>query len=239
MKKVRSFSFFLAPKITYKLEQALYRSLTLYHLSPAILTNEINFTDTMKITKTIEKKMKVVPAWCNSELLQWIIPNELTISWIRRVIAKQVLNLRNNKSIKAEMSHLIWKNLYKTKFTGCMIWRSGFEINAQNLNLILQKEVVRTMIQINKNMFYELDRDPMNRYICPWQKVWNKAHRLTWKTWPVNHLRLFSIKNHEIYYEKGSFDAQKYVEDIKTALDKILNLSKFETWRVGLEMYDN
>ena len=88
-------------------------------------------------------------------------------------------------------------------------------------------------------MFYELDRDPMNRYICPWQKVWNKAHRLTWKTWPVNHLRLFSIKNHEIYYEKGSFDAQKYVEDIKTAKDKISNLSKIETWRVGLEMYDN
>ena len=99
MKKVRSFSFFLAPKITYKLEQALYRSLALYHLSPAILTNEINFTDAMKITKIIEKKMKVVPAWCNSELLQWITPNELTISWIRRTIAKQVLNLRNNESI--------------------------------------------------------------------------------------------------------------------------------------------
>ena len=50
---------------------------------------------------------------------------------------------------------------------------------------------------------------------------------------------MFSIKNHEIYYEKGSFDTQKYVEDIKTTKDKISNLSKIETRRVKHEMCDN
>ena len=237
--KIRTFSFSLTPKLTMVLEQALYRTLALYHLGPAIITNEINFEDIKKITKSAEWKIKAIPACWNSELFQWINPSELTISWLRRTLLKQVLNLRNNETIKAEMSLWIWNDLYKTEFTGCMIWRQGYRINTNELNNLLETEVFRIVTQINKNIFYEIDHDTKYKFIWPCRKVWNKTHRLTWTTCPVDHLRLFSIKNHEIYYSSGSFDTHRYVKDIKIAKENIKNLTKIEVERVEKDMYDN
>ena len=44
------------------MEQALFRSIALYHLGPALLANEINFCDAKKILKSTESKIKIISA---------------------------------------------------------------------------------------------------------------------------------------------------------------------------------
>ena len=64
--KLRKFNFTLPTTPSFIMEQALYKSLALYHLGPAIITNEINFKDAQRIVKSVESKIRAIPAWCNS-----------------------------------------------------------------------------------------------------------------------------------------------------------------------------
>ena len=237
--KLRKFCNYLPQSISKTMEQALFRSIALYHLGPALLANEINFCDAKKILKSTESKIKIIPAWWNSELMLSINPRELTINWIRRTIQKQIINLRKNKIIGQEITQWLWNHLDSTQLTGWILWRQGFKFNSKDIEKLLNPEIFRTVMQINKNCFFEIDKDTKYRYICPWGKVWNKIHRLSWTTCPINHLRLFSIKNHEIYYENGPFNTDRYVKDVMNAKNKIINLGKIEKDMISNEMWDN
>ena len=92
---------------------------------------------------------------------------------------------------------------------------------------------------MNKNNFYDIDRDKQYKYICRCSKIWSSNHRLICATCPVSQLRIFSIRNHEIYYSKGPFDVDKYIADIETAKDKIKNLRKLEINQITDNMWDN
>ena len=48
-------------------------------------------------------------------------PNELTISLIRRTLINLISSLTRNETIKTEILLKIWKELYKTEFTECML----------------------------------------------------------------------------------------------------------------------
>ena len=109
-----------------------------------------------------------------------------------------------------------------------MLWRQGYSFNSFELRRLLDPKVLRTIMQVNKNIFYDIDKDKEYRFICPCNKVWNSNHRLICSTCSVKHLRLFSIRNHEIYYSKGSFDVEKYITDIETTKIDIKNLRKIE-----------
>ena len=84
-RKLRKFCNHLLRSLS-KTKEALYRLIELYHLGPALLTNEINFRHAKKIFKSTESKIKIIPAWWNSELMLLINPRELTINWIRIII---------------------------------------------------------------------------------------------------------------------------------------------------------
>ena len=237
--KLRKFGLSLPTHIFTVFVQAFYKSLTLYHLGPSLLVNELNPKEAKKIIKSVESKTRAIPAWCSSDLLQSINPNELTISWILRTVQKQILNLRENKLIKTEMSQWLWRNLSRIEWTGWMLWRQGFKLDSLELNKILDHETFRIVMQINRNIFHELDHDNKVKYLCPCSKVWDKFHRLNWISWPVSHLRLFSIKNHETYYSKGPFDARKYLEDIKLAKINISKLIRIDKRDVKNSMWDD
>ena len=237
--KLRKFNFTLPTVTSSTMEQALYKSLALYHLGPAIIVNEINFEDAQRIVKSIESKIRAIPAWCNSELFQLINPNELTISWIKRTLMKKMENLKTNQHIGTETSRWWWSKSIMIKYTGWMLWRQGYKLNLFEIRRLLDSNVLRIIMQVNKNIFYDIDRDKQYKYICPCSKIWSSNHRLICATCPVSQLRIFSIRNHEIYYSKGPFDVDKYIADIETAKDKIKNLRKLEINQITDNMWDN
>ena len=49
-------------------------------------------------------------------------------------------------------------------------------------------------MKVNKNIFYDVDKDKEFRFICPCNKVWNSNHRLICSTCSVKHLRLLNKK---------------------------------------------
>ena len=59
-RKLRKFCNHLLRSISKTIERALYRSKELYHLEPALLTNEINFREVKKILKSTESKIKII-----------------------------------------------------------------------------------------------------------------------------------------------------------------------------------
>ena len=77
---LRKFNFTLPTIPPLIMEQALYKSLILYHLSPVIIANEINFKDAQRIIKSVESKKWAILAWCNSELFKAINLNEPTLN---------------------------------------------------------------------------------------------------------------------------------------------------------------
>ena len=61
-------------------EHAFYKSLDLYHISPALLTGELKWDEVKKILKSVEAKMSPIPAWWNIEMLASILPTYLHLA---------------------------------------------------------------------------------------------------------------------------------------------------------------
>ena len=148
-------------------------------------------------------------AWCNSELFQSINTNEITISWIRRVLKKKIATLVQNQHFGIEMGRWRLSKLNKIKYTCWMLWRQGYSFNSFELRRLLVPKFWRTIIQVDKNIFYDIDKDKEYRLICLYNRVLNNNHRLIYSPCSVKYLKLFSIRSHVIYYSKWSFDVEK------------------------------
>ena len=75
-----------------------------------------------------------------------------------------------------------------------MLWRQGYSFNSFELRILLDPKVLRTKMQVNKDIFYDIDKGKEYRFICLCNKVWNSNHRLKCSTCSVKHLRLFLKK---------------------------------------------
>ena len=115
-----------------------------------------------------------------------------------------------------KQNQIYWLNALATRIFFQFIWAEK----------TARSKILRTIMQVNKNIFYYIDKDKEYRFICPCNKVWNSNHRLICSTYYVKHLRLFPIRNHETYYSKVSFDVEKYITDIETTKIDIKNLRK-------------
>ena len=115
VQKVRKFCLNWTGVIPKQLIQGWSKSITLYHLTPSLITNEINIKDASKLIKSIEDKLRPIPACCNYELLTLMNPGESTICWIRRWWLKHILNLRENPKIHHGMAWWIWKVIENKK----------------------------------------------------------------------------------------------------------------------------
>ena len=133
-----------------------------------------------------------------------------------------------------------WRNdTITTKYTGWILWRQGYKLNPFELRRLLDPKVLRTIMQVNKNIFYNIENNNQYKYICPCDKVWSSNHRLKYPSCPAKQLRIFSIRNHEIYYRNRPYDVDKYITDIETANNNIKNQRKLEVNQVSAEMWDN
>ena len=165
IQKIRKFWANLPEQISKELKQAWLKSIILYHLSPSLITNEINFGDAKRIVKSAELKIKSLPACWNYELLSSIIPWENTVSWIRRWWQKQITRLRENPKLRSEMSQWLWKETNITKYTHWMIWRQGYSIREERINKLLDSQNFRLMIQINKTYSMILTEKRLYLYV--------------------------------------------------------------------------
>ena len=119
-----------------------------------------------------------------------------------------------------------------------MLWRQGFHINEKQISKLTDSPYFRTMMQINKNIFYELDyKDKI--YICKWNKIWNKNHCLYWETIKVNHLRLYSIESQIRYFKNRSFYIWRYLSDLDIAQSQIAELILINKEEITVDMYEN
>ena len=52
------------------------------------------------------------------------------------------------------MGKWIWNFIDSTRNTNCILWRQGFPIDDDKIFELLDNEHLRTVLQINKNIFY-------------------------------------------------------------------------------------
>ena len=217
--------------------QALYKFLALYHLSPSLIWSEINPKEARKLIDSIESRLKPLPAWCNSELPASILPVETTLSLIRRAWQRMILKLEQNPNLKSEIDQWSWNRVDEARYTSCMLWRHGFELDVENIMKLFYSKHLRLVLQIKKNCFFDKDNQD-EVLIWKWGLVWDKVQRVFWDQATIKHLRLFSLESHYRYLSKGNLDIDKYIKDLEIASSEINQMILIKREEITNEMID-
>jgi len=87
----------------------LYKSILLYHSAPALASNEITLADLKSIIKTTDRWIRTVPAGVSIDTINTLIPEESTLEWIKRILAKLVRKLSLHTQVSGEFFLNAWK----------------------------------------------------------------------------------------------------------------------------------
>ena len=210
--KIKTFWIQMSPLQQSTIMSWFYRSLLLYNCGAAIATKEITIKDLYSIINSTERWLRQIPALVSTATVQALVPFESTITWILRIIFKNITKLSQHY-IGDEMIAYLPNHDFSSKLSYWCLWKYGCKIDSKRISKILDPKTFRMVAQISRNRFYEIDRDKEFVYICRWGFVWNKNHRLFWTHLKCNQLRLFSIEWHEVYYDNG-FKVEDYLTDI-------------------------
>lgn len=116
-KKIKKVTSNLRFTVGSRVEQALFRTLSLYQLTSSLVSREITYNDLKGIIKTAERSLHVFPGGVNYELYKILDPRERLDSWLRRTIQKSILKLRRNEQISSEVCQWVWKDLDSRRYT--------------------------------------------------------------------------------------------------------------------------
>ena len=218
----------------------VHKSITAFHLIPAILSWDISRDDVVNLYNRVLKSFFGIPRSYNSLLLNTLLPIESPFSWTFRIAQKAALKLRCNTpeiDIATGMGEIHnerlthfqafltpWENKTTTdRFGNVSSYLQA--IDSKNAWMIWGRQGRLFMLYATSNIFpWEIGTE-QKIAICKWKKLFTRKHRLHWKWFPIKRFRIYSVDYFKCFFTKaGYFNSAKYHTQIKQIQDEIWKL---------------